>query len=176
MVYTDTFYPVLLRLLQTFSGVAFLSTNRVGAFDSSFLSHVNFSLYFPQLGQDQKQAVWEIFRRRAEADFHVDDLEDFSTALFTSRTDMNGREIRNMWQTAMSLALFEHQTRFEQQSMGGDISLRLKPLLREGHFEKIEQSAAQFRSYLTAAMGERGIDPTFNIGKKLTIRQEKPKE
>lgn len=158
---TNAFFLVLLRLLQTFSGVAFLSTNRVGVFDSGFLSHVNFSLYFPQLGEEQKHLVWEIFRRRAEADFDVDDLKDFSSTLFENRVDMNGREIRNMWETAMSLALYEHQCQSKDDGTS-------KPILHKRHFETMEQSAAQFRSYLTAALGDRDINPTWDSKQKST--------
>ncbi|KAK3319385.1 prion-inhibition and propagation-domain-containing protein [Apodospora peruviana] len=151
---------VLLRLLQTYHGVAFLSTNRVGAFDPGVLSHVNTTLYFPAFDSRNMTNVWKLFIDRAKPDFVVDTAGIFNFAKGyreNGPSSMNGREIRNMWQTAMSLALYQHR----QNPLGE------KPSLEAEHFRTVEASADQFRRYLTAVSG--GVDRRQTLEGPVTL-------
>ena len=111
---------------------------------------MSFSLYFAQFSEEQKLKVWEHFLYRAKRDFLIDseDLREFGRMLAKKGRSMNGREIRNIWQTATSLAVYEHQS-------DSDLGLsQRKPLLSIAHFEMIEQAAAKFDDYMAAVKGD----------------------
>lgn len=48
---------VFLRMLEYYSGILFLTTNRVGALDEAFRSRVHISLYYPHLSRDDTIAI-----------------------------------------------------------------------------------------------------------------------
>lgn len=47
----NSLVSVFLRVLEYFTGMLFLTTNRVGAFDEAFKSRIHISLYYPPLGE-----------------------------------------------------------------------------------------------------------------------------
>ncbi|KAH0564821.1 hypothetical protein GP486_001794 [Trichoglossum hirsutum] len=55
---------VFLRVLEYYSGILFLTTNRVGTFDGAFKSRVHLSLRYPALDEESTRKVWEMNLRR----------------------------------------------------------------------------------------------------------------
>ncbi|KAK3368858.1 hypothetical protein B0T24DRAFT_533110, partial [Lasiosphaeria ovina] len=49
---------VFLRILEYYTGLLFLTTNRVGDFDEAFTSRIHVSLYYPQLDRDATLTIW----------------------------------------------------------------------------------------------------------------------
>jgi len=54
------FYQVFLRVLEYYSGILFLTTNRVGTLDEAFKSRIHLSLYYPSLNRDQTLQIFEM--------------------------------------------------------------------------------------------------------------------
>ena len=51
---------VFLRVLEYYTGILFLTTNRVGAFDEAFKSRIHISLYYPPLEEEQTKSIWKM--------------------------------------------------------------------------------------------------------------------
>ncbi|CAF9918061.1 MAG: hypothetical protein HETSPECPRED_003648 [Heterodermia speciosa] len=56
---------VFLRVLEYYSGILFLTTNRVGAFDQAFRSRIHMSLFYPRLDEDKTIKIWKMNLARA---------------------------------------------------------------------------------------------------------------
>jgi hypothetical protein len=150
---------VFLRILEYYSGILFLTTNRVGSFDDGFRSRIHLTLYYPDLTARQTTKIWKTNIRR------IEQLSDERTRtgrpgigierkkiLKWSKKERkqkgkkgmrwNGRQIRNSFQTALALA------EFEAQSSGKEVEITQK------HFEKIADAINEFDRYLLHTHGD----------------------
>ncbi|OJI86362.1 hypothetical protein ASPTUDRAFT_53599 [Aspergillus tubingensis CBS 134.48] len=123
---------VSLRVLEYYSGILSLTTNRVGTLDEAFKSRIHVSLYYPPLDKDQTLAIFDLNIRklndiqRAKQMLQVDGDSSAvrETALEIDRKSImdyaewhydtheqnerwNGRQIRNAFQIAYSLAHYD---------------------------------------------------------------------
>ena len=154
-------YLVFLRVLEYYTGILFLTTNRVGAFDDAFKSRIHLPLYFPPLREKQTIAIWKMNLKRTlerkegmmEAD--VDEIVSFAKDQFSKgqKTDSNwnGRQIRNAFQTAAALAEFDAQSRNQNQK--GPVYSRL----HTKHFNVVAQASQQFDDYIKS-FSDTGAD------------------
>ncbi|KLU91964.1 hypothetical protein MAPG_10912 [Magnaporthiopsis poae ATCC 64411] len=135
----NSFVTVFLRVLEYYTGILFLTTNRIGDFDEAFSSRIHVSLYYPPL---QLEPTLEIFRlnlnqirkrtaewarrargqqqqQQAATDIDEEDILRFASKYWKSNKKMrwNGRQIRNGCQTALALAEYE-----AQRGVGGDVT------------------------------------------------------
>lgn len=136
---------VFLRVLEYYSGILFLTTNRVGAFDQAFRSRIHMSLFYPKIDEDVTIQIWDMNIARTReiwgdklsmeeedckqilsfASKHYRDLEK-------SNTTWNGRQIRNAFQTAIALAEWDaHKSQQRYKS-----PTPLKPRLEKEHFDE----------------------------------------
>ncbi|KAJ5646910.1 hypothetical protein N7490_003282 [Penicillium lividum] len=151
---------VFLRVLEYYSGILFLTTNRVGALDEAFRSRVHISLYYPHLSYDD---TIEILRQnlnrlpRAEAqpenvtitNAHIqameDEIIDFMKQEYKKYSQIhrhgpwNGRQIRNAVQIAACIALFDKK----------DGPKNLPSVLTAQHFRTVHQTMTEFDQYMT---------------------------
>ncbi|KAL2622198.1 hypothetical protein R1flu_002403 [Riccia fluitans] len=98
-VFRNAMTGVFLRLLEYYRGVLFLTTNRVTTFDEAFLSRISMFVNYKKLEMAQREMVWRKLLARAQ----IPDVTDlFVTEL--AEVDLNGRSIRNVIQTAYTLA------------------------------------------------------------------------
>ncbi|KAH6693395.1 P-loop containing nucleoside triphosphate hydrolase protein [Leptodontidium sp. MPI-SDFR-AT-0119] len=110
---------VFLRTLEYYSGILFLTTNRVGSIDPAFKSRIHMSLFYPHLGLDATLQLYKILLDRTLAeqkaskkvDFKVKSKEimSFAKSHYKRLTKeglitWNGRQIRNAFQIAITLA------------------------------------------------------------------------
>ncbi|KAK8022906.1 hypothetical protein PG991_006787 [Apiospora marii] len=95
---------VFLRLLEYYTGILFLTTNRVTSFDDAFKSRIHVPLQFPTLPLASRGAIWRQFCDRAGAAVREEDLMSFAYL------ELNGRQIKNIVKTAGSLAAFKKET------------------------------------------------------------------
>ncbi|KAJ9152151.1 ATPase family AAA domain-containing protein 3B [Pleurostoma richardsiae] len=101
---------IFLRALEYYRGVLFLTTNRVGAFDSAFTSRIHVALHYRRLGDADRLRVWANNFDRLERDsggraWVSRGAREFATSAPEVRAlRWNGREIRNALQTAVALA------------------------------------------------------------------------
>ncbi|KAI1138061.1 P-loop containing nucleoside triphosphate hydrolase protein [Hypoxylon sp. FL0543] len=94
-----------LKRLEYFSGIMFLTTNRVRVFDEAMLSRVHLALEYEAPGSEMRRLIWTrnlAMIPRSELDFDLDrELDEMLVA------DFNGREIANCVNTAKTLARFQ---------------------------------------------------------------------
>ncbi|KAH0558875.1 hypothetical protein GP486_004494 [Trichoglossum hirsutum] len=148
----NSLVSVFLRVLEYYSGILFLTTNRVGTFDEAFKSRIHISLYYPALNKRSTLKVWKMNlerTKRGKEDFEIKESEIIAFAkhhyITSSKSGRwNGRQIRNAFQTAIALA--EHEAK--SPGSKGNASERCTPILRKGHFEKVAEASAEFNRYL----------------------------
>ena len=146
---------VFLRTLEYYSGILFLTTNRVGTLDPAFKSRIHVSLYYPNLTKKASSEIWRNHIQKAKDYFENKgtkyslrkrEIIEFSKQHFKDLSGQgsgpwNGRQIRNAFQTA--IALSEHEARLN----GGNTELT------ERHFEKVAKASSEFDKYLRLTHG-----------------------
>ncbi|EMD70221.1 hypothetical protein COCSADRAFT_177807 [Bipolaris sorokiniana ND90Pr] len=146
---------VFLRLMEYYSGILFLTTNRVGDFDEAFTSRIHVSLYYPELNIDKTVQVFKINMEMIQARFDTknrvikidrENIAAFAAKYFATYPDArwNGRQIRNACQTAVALAEFEAQNRGLQDTENPDTVVNL----RVEHFEVVRNAYLEFTKYM----------------------------
>ncbi|PSN62687.1 P-loop containing nucleoside triphosphate hydrolase protein [Corynespora cassiicola Philippines] len=151
---------VFLRVLEYYTGILFLTTNRVGDFDEAFASRIHVSLEYPPLDRKSTKKVLalnlrligERFKKSKrlisidEEDISIDAEEYWST---NDKARLNGRQIRNACHTALALAEFEAQ--------GGNHKTILAPnakvTLASKHFSTVFKAYLDFNKYLKDVYG-----------------------
>ncbi|KAF2637190.1 P-loop containing nucleoside triphosphate hydrolase protein [Massarina eburnea CBS 473.64] len=96
---------IFLRLLEYFSGILFLTTNRLENMDAAFESRIHLTLNYSELDKTSRKHIWSTFLNmntgdtaREEAGFVDADLEKLS------KERLNGRQIKNVVKMAGLLA------------------------------------------------------------------------
>ncbi|KAI0407318.1 hypothetical protein F4802DRAFT_555013 [Xylaria palmicola] len=141
---------VFLRALEFYSGILFLTTNRVGTIDEAFKSRIHISLYYPPHDWKTSKQIWQVNLERCMEKVQADKDEllryakkQFHRADENSR--WNGRQIYNAFKTAIALAEFEKSN---SESKRGQ-----RPILTESHFRQVAQVAKKFDEYLLETHG-----------------------
>ncbi|PLB53966.1 hypothetical protein P170DRAFT_396969 [Aspergillus steynii IBT 23096] len=153
---------VFLRVLEYYSGILFLTTNRVGALDEAFRSRVHVSLYYPHLSYTDTEAILcNNLRRLPRADALPEDetpgsdyiqvmdgeiidfiKDEYSKHYQTHRRGpWNGRQIRNAVQIASCIA-------FHDQKGGRK---NLPAVLTREHFKTVHETMTEFDGYMAKA-------------------------
>jgi hypothetical protein len=98
-------FPVLLRVLEYYEGIMFLTTNRIEVFDPAFKSRIHLSLKYHPLCKDFRLQLWRDFIKSGAPNNRDPSVleDDFLDGL--ADHDINGRQIRNMVRTAYALAV-----------------------------------------------------------------------
>ena len=148
---------VFLRTLEYYSGILFLTTNRIGSFDEAFKSRIHISLYYPPLSESQTFEVWAMNLNRlikSNRDIYVDrsEIEAFARSHWKEGKRWNGRQIRNAFQTAVALAEYEFQEKCQKCEQTGD-KPPFRPALDRQHFYAVAKTSAEFDDYLQSVMG-----------------------
>ena len=148
---------VFLRTLEYYSGILFLTTNRIGSFDEAFKSRIHISLYYAPLSERQTFDVWTMNLNRlskSKRDIYVDrpDIETFARNHWKDGKRWNGRQIRNAFQTAVALAEYEYQEKCQKCEETGEKPPK-KPVLEDKHFKAVAKTSAEFDDYLQSVMG-----------------------
>ncbi|KAL6875885.1 hypothetical protein HDV57DRAFT_502381 [Trichoderma longibrachiatum] len=155
---------VFLRMLEYYNGILFLTTNRPGVLDEAVKSRVHLNLHYNFLTEEQVVAIFklniarlkEIEEQAAKAPGHnklyIDeaDIISFASDHWKTHTDgigrWNGRQIRNAFLIAASLAHYE-----------GDMGERpegLQKQLTSKHFKKVEETTRRYDEYRVACLGD----------------------
>jgi hypothetical protein len=101
------------------------------------------SIHYPSLKKEERSKIWK---------YHINRLEEtspdiaVSASVFsyleseeTKKLPFNGRQIRNIFQTAVSLALYEAESSKNPKK---------KALLKSDHLRKVITLSAGFQDYL----------------------------
>ena len=176
-------------MLEYYSGVLFLTTNRVGTLDEAFKSRIHMSIYYPPLTKEQTLAIFEVNIRKVQkieaerqaasdteprnplaAPVLVDEqsILDYAAWHFDVHEDRpemrwNGRQIRNAFQIAYSLAQFDkhkpsvdRREELDEKHLGGALKDDSPPpqrVLHYRHFEMVADAIETFEAYLYFATG-----------------------
>ncbi|KAF5249410.1 hypothetical protein FANTH_5291 [Fusarium anthophilum] len=140
-----------LRRMEYFKSLLFLTTNRVGQIDDAFISRVHVAIGYQALDGETRGKVWNGFfrklvRERAGKVQIAPDAKKWvpDTA---GETSLNGRDIRNALQTAITLAEFESEE-------NPDYDAALVTVVTKAHFQKVLETCNRFRSYVTSIRRE----------------------
>ena len=143
---------VFLRVLEYYSGILFLTTNKVGHFDEAFKSRIHVSLYYPQLDQGTSGKIWKMnLRRLVENRQHIEvdskAIRNYAKKHYlrlakAKRGPWNGRQIKNAFQTAIALAEFDAR-----------VEGLARPVLSVDHFHIVAKASEGFDEYLSRIHG-----------------------
>lgn len=146
---------MFLRILEYYSGILFLTTNRVGAIDDAFRSRLHLTLFYPRLDRGQTLRIWRSnFNRlklinqerqdhnRTAIKYDKEQILAWAKKCW-DQLDWNGRQIRNAFQTAIALAEFRNRNDKSPRS----------PVLRVDHFIDLANASKDFNDYLQAVHG-----------------------
>ncbi|KAI1378297.1 P-loop containing nucleoside triphosphate hydrolase protein [Hypoxylon crocopeplum] len=102
-VHRNAMVSTFLRALEYYSGILFLTTNRVNTFDDGFRSRIHVPIRYTDLSFASRLQIWRTLCGRVPGGVDVDDagLENLA------RHDFNGRQIKNIINAARSLAAFD---------------------------------------------------------------------
>ncbi|KAI7291256.1 hypothetical protein KC343_g316 [Hortaea werneckii] len=153
-----------LRRMEYFRGLLFLTTNRVGQIDDAFVSRVHMAIGYERLSPDFRRKIWEGFFRKLERERAGKILVGPSARKFVLHSDevqkieLNGREIRNALQTAITLAEFESIEAAGDSGEGGATpSSSQIVVVEEDHFRRVLKMSEKFHDYVTAIRREDEI-------------------
>ena len=108
--------PFAFTFCRYFTGILFLTTNRIRTFDKAFQSRIHVALLYQDLTPDAKRQIWVAFLKKAHA------VKNASATTVNSYTEtdnagltrdelhdlgekkVNGRQIKNVVRTASALA------------------------------------------------------------------------
>ncbi|KAI1805102.1 hypothetical protein F4811DRAFT_249179 [Daldinia bambusicola] len=161
---------VFLRVLEYYNGLLFLTTNRVNTIDEAFKSRIHMSLYYPPLDKTQTQDIFRLNLaklREIESQRHamtgepqlvIKDREivDFAARHYESNARStscwNGRQIRNAFQIASSLAHHNYAIAVEAARATGQ-KPPMAPVLDRSLFDKVQMSTLSFDRHMKESKG-----------------------
>ncbi|KAM5349960.1 hypothetical protein ACJ41O_006465 [Fusarium nematophilum] len=177
---------VFLRQLEYYSGILFLTTNRVGVLDEAFKSRIHVSLAYPTIQLQATIDIWEGILNRIERDnkkatvkvkFDRNALLSFAKSHYRnhekSGTAWNGRQIRNAFQLAIALGHHERDQKLAAAGLAADEAAKsgekkwMTVRLTKDNFRNIAKTARDFEDYLHAV---RGHDS--EIAKHMSLRYD----
>jgi AAA+ superfamily predicted ATPase len=132
-----------------------LTTNRITSLDIAVQSRIHLAIRYDDLTREQKISVFEMFLKQLEPD----NIEDFPNIMefiteYGCDNELNGRQIRNVVSSALSLA------RSESKENGGDARLTVKHLknvltITKDFQKQLESITMDMRSANEAARSKR---------------------
>jgi hypothetical protein len=108
---------IFLRLLEYYSGVLFLTTNRVGVFDPAFFSRISLAINYPKLAHQNRESVWNNVLTSAGIA-----TTGFDMARLASY-EVNGRNIKNAVRIAQTMAAGDENRTVTQDDIEKVLSL-----------------------------------------------------
>ena len=124
---------VFLRVLDYYSGILFLTTNRPGVLDEAFKSRIHYNLNYPPLTKDQTLDIWALNIQRLRQiseqskgkypiEIEHEKILHFAGVQFDESERVgrwNGRQIRNAFQVVRSLAYYDALSGADQTTKMG---------------------------------------------------------
>lgn len=157
---------MFLRLLEYYTGILFLTTNRIGDFDEAFASRIHMSLHYPVFDEDSTAKVFKLnlefimerHNRRGD-EIMIEEDEIIASARehwrMRKQTRWNGRQIRNACQ--MALALAEHDAQPPGHKFDVDGRSARTVCLRSAHFKVVSNAHLEFAEDLRPPTRGRGV-------------------
>lgn len=170
-------FSVFLRVLEYYSGILILTTNRVGEFDEAFKSRIHMSLYYPKLDRESTMKIWDmnllhIKRNDVNIDVQESKIRKFAKEQWTESKQKltrrwNGRQIKNAFQIAIALAKWD----FNDEKRKGSTEHE-RPLLTDKQFRVVSQTSAHFDDYISNVHGIDEDDTYAMLAERETLRKD----
>ncbi len=150
--------------MEYYNGILFLTTNRIGKLDPAISSRIHIILHYKRLGRVEIENIFRLNIKRLQETEQQQHDESGEPALFVMEDDIlrfaadhckknpngkgawNGRQIRNAFMTAASLA------RYEAEAMSLK-NLNFQPQLRYSHFQEVERIIADYDRFRANVLG-----------------------
>ncbi|KAH7336194.1 hypothetical protein BKA65DRAFT_29270 [Rhexocercosporidium sp. MPI-PUGE-AT-0058] len=171
----NSLVSVFLRVLEYYSGVIILTTNRVGEFDEAFRSRIHISLYYPRLDRLSTKQIWErniirIKRSGLNIDIEEEKIRKFYERHWVENIEYpsrrwNGRQIKNAFQTALALANWDFHD-------AQDSSRLERPFLKAAHFNRVAETSAHFDDYISDIHGLQDQDTYAILAEREELRKD----
>ena len=159
---------VFLRVLEYYSGILFLTTNKIGHFDEAFKSRIHVSLYYPALDKRSTLKIWKmnlerLSKGRKDLKIQSEEICEYARKHYkelhqNGKPTWNGRQIKNAFQTAIALA------EFEANKNKRGLVLELE------HFKVVARTSEDFDNYLFRVQGGTEAD----VAKRYAQRDDDP--
>lgn len=136
----------LLRHIEYYTGLLFLTTNRVGQIDDAFASRIQVVIGYGRINKPSRQKIWSAFfekvdeERKGEIRIGQQARKYVMEDPDINELEWNGREIRNALQTVIALAEYD-------ASEGGGTTSILPVIVEEGHFRRYMRMSKAYRDY-----------------------------
>ncbi|KAH6974935.1 hypothetical protein BKA56DRAFT_589801 [Ilyonectria sp. MPI-CAGE-AT-0026] len=172
----NSIVSIFLRAMDYFTGILFLTTNRVGHFDEAFMSRIHVSIGYERLDENARSQIWEALFEKLKEDRQIGGPNisyEYDAKCFVKKNDelkkleWNGREIRNAFQTAVALAIFDGKVARERARDSDKPDNEIIPQLKEKHLIQVVKMSAAFKKYITAT--HEGMDSSvraFKLGNR----------
>ncbi|KAI4104300.1 MAG: hypothetical protein LQ339_003919 [Xanthoria mediterranea] len=114
---------VMLRALEYFKGILIMTTNRVMTFDVAMLSRCHYAVNFTSLTLAQEKEIWQSYvdqltSKNSSGKQHIESwVKDITRKTKSLRTILSGREIRNVFTTAQTLAQAEPDKKIRKEHL-----------------------------------------------------------
>ena len=95
---------VMLKLVEYFSGILFLTSNRIDSIDPAFKTRITLSLKYEQLDKVAREKIWNNLLLSSGVNAISNSI---NTSILASSFVLNGREIKNALRLALALAAEE---------------------------------------------------------------------
>ncbi|KAI1267475.1 P-loop containing nucleoside triphosphate hydrolase protein [Xylariaceae sp. FL1019] len=99
-IHRNSLVSIFLRQLEYYTGVLFLTTNRVKTFDEAFKSRIDVPIRYNELGLASRQQIWQNLCAKVPGDIKVSQKDYQKLA----RQLLNGRQIKNAIKVAEGIA------------------------------------------------------------------------
>lgn len=146
-----------LRRLEYFEGFIALTTNRPGQIDDAFVSRIHVAIRYKPFGPKDRQEIWRGFFKKLvdEKKGQIRVAQEAKNWVLKNAEEnqkqMNGRDIRNALQTAITLAEYSHR---EAAANDPDFDITDEVIVEKSHFEDVLAMIDQFRVDLERIRGE----------------------
>jgi hypothetical protein len=147
---------VFLRTMEYYEGVLFLTTNRPGHIDDSFISRITCPIYYPSLSNETKSRIVEKFVKRFQNTDTILIEDRAVTYLLEPENcqNLNGRELRNVLQNAVAAAEYAMQEVHRPKSEAGRVEPKKLIEVKTRHVKAAVQRQRGFQIYLQELRGK----------------------
>ncbi|KAJ8105713.1 hypothetical protein ONZ43_g7315 [Nemania bipapillata] len=143
-------------------------------FDEAFISRIHVSIGYERLDEDARNKIWDNLFSKLKEDYKHGGPEiryEYEAKQYikkdpeVKKLEWNGREIRNAFQTAVALAVFDTKIAKERGASDEDTI----PEIKERHLSQVVSMSTAFKDYITAT--HEGIGDS-DMAYKLGIRHD----
>jgi SpoVK/Ycf46/Vps4 family AAA+-type ATPase len=140
--------------MEYFRGLLFLTTNRVGQIDDAFISRVHVAFGYESLSPDSRVKIWQGFlkklgkERAGQIQIAPQAKKWILEQAKSGKAQLNGRDIRNALQTAITLAEAEYN---EDEEFDPE---KTTVTVDQSHFARVLEITNNFQSYVKSIRRE----------------------